>query len=159
MKLRVHTTIRASASEVWPYLVDPVLQAAWNPKVVSVDRPADGPVQAGERFLMIYRMSGKEKLSRVEVTGLVPNQSLVFEHHMDEDGKARTAIEAYTLTPTPNGVKLTQSIDLSRMNIPLPIRVLVWLITRLGKPVERPYLDRLKQMIESDRVYPNRPWM
>lgn len=152
MKLREQTTIRASASEVWPYLVDPVIQAAWNPKVVSIDRAVDGPVQLGESYDMIYRMSGKEKMSRVTVTEMRPEEFIAFEHQMEESGVERSVVEGFHITPVYGGVRLVQTIDISKMKMPLWLRMLIWVITRLGKEKEPSYLVRLKKMIESDRA-------
>lgn len=150
MKLRQHTRIQAPAESVWPYLVDPVIQAAWNPKIISIDRATDGPVRVGETYEMIFRMSRKEHLSRIEVVELVPNELLGFEHRFEDRGKQRRLGETYGLTPSRGGVKLTHTIDVSDLGIPLPLRILIWLITRFGKDTEQPYLERLREMIESD---------
>ena len=79
MRIRESIVISADAATVWPFLADPVMQAEWNPKVVSIDRERSGPVRFGERFEMIYRMSGRENHSRVEVTVAQPSERVVRE--------------------------------------------------------------------------------
>lgn len=155
MKLRQSITIAADPAGVWPYLIDPVLQAAWNPKIVSIDRDVDGPVEIGDRFTMLYRMSGKDNLSQVEVTQVVPNERLVFQHRLALDKGEQQAEEIFELTPERNGTALTHTINLSDTGIPLPFRILIWLIMRFGKDVGPKYLETLKQMIESEIASPS----
>ena len=150
MRLRETVEIVAAPREVWPFIVDPVLQAGWNPKVISVDRATDGPVALGERFQMIYRMSSKDQLSNVEVIELVPDERLTMRHTVSAHGAEHTVTEAYDLRASGDSTRLTQTLDLSQTGLPWPIRLLIGFITRFGKPVNTPYLDRLKAMIESD---------
>ena len=148
MRLRQSILISADASAVWPFLADPVLQADWNPKVVSIDRDRPGPVRLGERFEMIYRMSGRDNLSRVEVTVAQPAQRVVFLHRVAGQSAERIVEESYEISPRGNDVKVVQTIDLSRAGIRWPFRLLMWFITRLGRNTEQPYLDRLKRLVE-----------
>jgi hypothetical protein len=148
MRLRESTLISANASEVWPFLADPVLQADWNPKIVSIDRERTGPVRYGERFEMIYRMSGREGQSRVEVTVVLPAQRVVFLHHTAWKSVEQIVEESYEISPHGDGVKVIQTIDLTRAGIPWPFRVLIWLINRFGWNAEEQYLDRLKGLLE-----------
>ncbi len=148
MRLRESIIISADASAVWPFLADPVLQADWNPKVISVDRKRSGPVRYGERFKMIYRMSGGENESRVEVTAVRPSQKVVFVHHTTQKLVEQIVEEWYEISPHRIGVKVVQTIHLTRAGIPWPFRLLIWFISRFGWNAEEPYLDRLKRLIE-----------
>lgn len=148
--MRLHQTIliSADASVVWPYLADPLLQADWNPKVVSIDRERFGPVRFGERFEMIYRMSGRENQSRVEVTVAQPPARVVFLHRVVWKSSEQTVEECYEIVSRGSGVKVVQTIDLARAGIPWPFRLLIWFINRFGWNTEEPYLDRLKRLVE-----------
>jgi hypothetical protein len=148
MRLRESVIIAADALTVWPFLADPVLQADWNPKVVSIDRERSGPVQCGERFEMIYRMSGRENQSRVEVTVVEPAKRVVFLHHTTWKSQDQIVEESYEISLHGNGVKVIQAIDLRRAGIPWPFRLLIWSIHRFGWSAEEPYLDRLKRLVE-----------
>jgi hypothetical protein len=148
MHLSESITISADAITVWPYLADPVLQADWNPKIVSVERDRSGPVRFGERFETIYRMSGRDNLTRVEVTVAQPSERVVFVHRMPGKTKDLVVEESYHLTAVGDGVKVVQMIDLSRAGIPWPFRVLMWLIHRFGWSTEEPYLERLRRLVE-----------
>ena len=98
MQLRESTVILADAASVWPFLADPVLQADWNPKLVSIERERSGPVRFGERFEVIYRMSGRENHSRVEVTVARPLERAAKRLHAVTTDKAlatRTSINEF----------------------------------------------------------------
>ena len=148
MRVRQSTIISADASAVWPFLADPALQADWNPKVVSIDRERSGPVRLGERFDMIYRMSGRENQSRVEVRVARPCHHVVFLHRVAGKSSEQIVEESYEISSQENGVKVVQTIDLTRAGIPWPFRLLIWFINRFGWNAEAPYLDRLKRLVE-----------
>jgi hypothetical protein len=152
MRLRQSTIISANASAVWPYLADPVLQADWNPKVVSIDRERSGPVRFGERFGMIYRMSGRENQSRVEVTVAQPSECVAFLHRVKWKSAEQIVEESYEISSRGNGVKVVQTINLARAGIPWQFRLLIWFINRFGWNAEQPYLGRLKRLVERPEV-------
>jgi len=149
MKLRQSTEIATTASEVWPYLADPLMQAEWNPKIVSIDRKASGLLRTGETFQMIYRMSGKAHMSRVEITEARFVERLVLVHHISRKSTEQRVEESYEITPLENGVRIVQTLDLRQSGIPFPLRLLIGFIHRVGRDTEEPYLERLKQLAET----------
>jgi hypothetical protein len=148
MQLRESTIIWADAASVWPFLADPVLQADWNPRVVSIDRERAGPVRFGERFEMIYRMSGRESQSHVEVTVAEPSERVAFLHRVAWKSAEQIVEESYEISPQGDGVKVVQTIDLTRSGIPWPFRLLIWFINRFGYKSGESYLDRLRRLVE-----------
>jgi hypothetical protein len=148
MRLRQSTIISGNALTVWPFLADPALQAEWNPKVLAVRRDRFGPVELGEQFEMLYRMSARDNYTRVEVVASVPSEHVCFVHRTMWKSIEQVVEEAYTVSPRRKGVKVVQTIDLSRAGIPWPLLLLIWSISRFGQPTEEPYLNRLKRLIE-----------
>lgn len=150
MKIKEQIDIQAQPSQVWPFLVDPVIQAAWNPKIISIDRAHDGPVTVGESFQMIAKMSGKESTSHVEVTEVLPDERLAFLHRVTGDTFEQVVTETFTLRPKANATRVSQVIDLSRTRLPWWVKPIIWLVMTFGKPMGEPPLAKLKQMIESE---------
>jgi len=148
MRFQQSTIIAAKLSEVWPFVADPLLQAEWNPKLVSMDRSGTGPVRCGERFRMIYRMSGRDNVSRVEVTESTFPERVVFRHDISIKSKEQTIRESYDLTPLDDGVRIVQTLEMSLAGIPLPLRICMWLVHHVGRDTEEPYLDRLRARME-----------
>ena len=148
MRIRESTIISADAAAVWPFVADPVMQAEWNPKVVSIGRERSGPVRFGERFEMIYRMSGRENQSRVEVTVARPPERVAFLHRVAGKSGEQIVEESYEISPHGDGVKVVQTIDLTRAGIAWPFRLLIWFINRFGFKTEESYLDRLRRLVE-----------
>jgi len=148
MKIRQNTFIAAAALDVWPFVADPLLQAEWNPNVVSIDRVGSGPVRAGETFRMIYRMSGRDKPSRVEIAEAAPAERVVFLHHFGMESFGQTVAVAFGITPHGEGVKVVQTVDLHPTGLPFPIRILLWFIHRVGRDTEMPHLERLRRIVE-----------
>jgi len=150
MKLKDQVDIDATPEQAWPFLADPVIQAAWNPKIVSIDRAHDGPVLAGETFTMVATMNDKKTASRVEVADVVPQQRLIFRHHVEESKMAQVVTETYTLSSKGSGARVRHTIDLSQTSIPLLVRPIIWLVMTFGKPTGPQPLGKLKALIESE---------
>ena len=153
MHIKGQIDINATPDQVWPFLVDPVLQASWNPKILSIqsiDRPMDGPVTVGETYTMVVAMSGKESTSRVHVIEVDRPLRLVFLHHFDEQDEKIVVTETFSVQPRRRGTRVKHTIDLSQTGISKPFLILISLVTRLGKSIGGPYLDRLKKMIEAE---------
>jgi uncharacterized protein YndB with AHSA1/START domain len=148
MQVRESVHIAADPSTVWPFVADPTRQRLWNPKVVSVNRQQSGPVVSRERFEMVYCMSGRQRQSQVEVATCEPPRHVVFEHRSSWKGLEQIAQEAYQISESRGGVEVIQTIDLSQIAVPWPWRALIWFISRFGKAVEEPYLERLKRAVE-----------
>lgn len=151
-EVKLHSTIDidADADAVWPYVANPVLQSAWNEKIVAVDRPSDVIVTLGESFAMMYRMNGTDRESQVEVTVCDAPHAVTYRHTMTDGGKVRFAEEQYELTPLSRhrGVRLRQTIDMAGMGIPWFVRALFWFITKFGTPRGPEPLEELKKLIE-----------
>jgi len=149
MHLKDSITIDASPEAVWPFLADPVMQSLWNPKVVAIDRTTEGPVRMGERFEMIYRMSGRDRQSQVTVIECDPPRCVVFEHRMTDDAVQRMTRESYRLNPKGDTVRVVQAVDLGGLGINRLVQCLIWFIHRFGRSVGEPYLATLKRRVET----------
>lgn len=145
MQLRELIVVAAAAEDIWPWVADPVLQSGWNPRIVAVNRDAKGPARLGEKFSVVYRMSGKDTESHVEVTECQPPLRIAFEHFQ---GDRQIVEEVYVIEPHSKGSRLLQTIDFSRASIPWPFRAIMWLINRFGQPQQRSFLDRLRELVE-----------
>ena len=152
MKLHDSIDIAAEAQIIWPYIADPVLMSAWNPKIVSVGRDGERPVEVGERFEMIYRLSRRDRETEVEVLECTPPQRVVYRHHMQLEERRGYADEIYDLSPRPAGTHLKQTIDMRRAGMPLIIRPLVWFVMRFGRPTGERYLEKLKRIVEESTI-------
>lgn len=151
MKLVDAIEIDAAVTDVWPLVADPARHPQWNEKARAVTRDRSGPVSLGEQFEMTYAMSGRENISRVEVTDLQPSERAEFSHTIDDGRRVQRVVERYELQSQRDGTQLTQTVDMSGAGIPWLLKPLVWLITRIGKPQGETVLERLKRIAELDR--------
>jgi uncharacterized protein YndB with AHSA1/START domain len=145
--MRESVIIAADAQAVWPLIADPVEHARWNDKVISIGRERNGPVTRGERFEMIYRMKGRDNTTRVEVTHCQRERCVVFRHRTGWRGHEQVSDEKYEIEPIAHGVRLTQTIDLSRA-VPGWALALIWLINRFGSRRGTSNLQRLSSLVQ-----------
>lgn len=148
MSMSESIKISARLDEVWPFVADPVGHVIWNEKVVDIRRDSDTTVQLGERFEMTYRMSGKDRESEVEVVVCDPPNEVHFRHQYRWKAQFHYAVEKYRLRQHGEQVKVTQEIDMSESGIPWFFRVLIWFLSRFGKPVGQTNMERLKEAVE-----------
>lgn len=149
MKIRERVTIDASPATIWPFVADPVGQATWNPKLIAVDRASKQPVVLGEKFKAIYRLSGRDGETEVEVTACQPPNQVTFRHH--PAGMRGYVEESYDLSDLSSAecTRLVQTIDFSHTLIPWYFKTLMWLLATFGYSTEEPYLERLKRIVET----------
>ena len=148
MKLKESVRIAAPPSAVWPHVADPLLQSEWNPRLIAIDRHNEGPVRAGESFRMIFRMSGRDRESRVEVSEAFFPERLQLIHRISDQGRERVVTESYALIPAEGGTRVEQLLDFQRAGIPAPLRILLQLIHRFGRHTETPFLENLRSRLE-----------
>ena len=86
--------------------------------------------------------------SHVEVTLVEPERRVTFRHRMIWKSTERIAEESYEISPDPNGVKVVQTINLTRAGIPWPFRLLIWFIHRFGWQTGEPDDQPLKRLVE-----------
>ncbi len=147
--MRSRITIDAPPERVWMFVADPVMESAWNPKIVAIDRDAEGPVRTGERFEMEFVMSGTGSRCEAEALEASPPGLLVYRYRMLDERLEGSVDIRYTLEPKGDGTRLVQSIDMRGMGISWPVRALIWFVTRFGTPVGKPYLEELKGQVEA----------
>jgi uncharacterized protein YndB with AHSA1/START domain len=147
--LRIHESIiiAADADAVWPLIADPVRQADWNGRIVSVDRNRSGPAGQGDRFDMIFRMSGRDRKCRVDVIECDRPNRIAFRYSMTFKDIERIMEVSFDITSQPGGVRVDQ-IDQFTKGIPWLARVVMWLVNRFGWQAEEPHLGRLKKLAE-----------
>ena len=147
--VRSRIEIDAPPDRVWVFVADPVLESAWNPKMVGISREPEGRVGEGERFELEYVMSGRGSRCEAEVLEARAPEKLVYRYHLLGEKRPLAARVTYTLDDRRGATRLVQTIDLSEMGIPWPLRALIWLITRIGKETGVPYLQELKRQVEA----------
>lgn len=180
LRLRQSAIADAPPEAIWPFLADPQALTRWHPKLVAVERSAQGTVTAGESFLAGFeqrpfvrrllldpdeseltpagppRRPAEHKATVVTVKRVEPPLLVEYEHALQHNGLTRIATESYRLEPVENRTRITQVIDLSRAQLPWWAASLVWLIARGGRPVSgrsdlEPLIDEVAASRTSDR--------
>lgn len=148
MTIREEMDIHRLPSFVWPYLTNANLIAQWNTKIRSISPHTPGPFRPHYTFDLTMLLRDKEKQLSAEVTELVENQRIVIVMQSQEGDSTMQASETYTLKPTRNGTHLERVIDAPAVVMPWWARMLIWLISKFGKPTEETGLQRLARLVE-----------
>ena len=148
MKITERIVIEATPERVWSWLADPALWARWNPKVKRVKRSQAGAVVAGETFEADFALSDNATTGQVEVKVCEPFQRLALRHWVDVRGRVQSLGVEFALTADGAETRLLQTTDFSDVGLPWPVKLLVRIIHRFGRPVGRSHLEELKQLAE-----------
>jgi hypothetical protein len=147
MSLVERIVVAVPPERVWPLIADPVLMAEWNCKIVSLDRSETGPLRRGERLAILYRMSGRERLFKVEVVEMEPMREMTLRHTFDEEPN-HYVLERYSVNARGAGACVEQYLDLRHANVPWLVRVLAALLWRFGWSAGESGLQGLKRVAE-----------
>ncbi|MCB1057768.1 MAG: SRPBCC family protein [Acidobacteria bacterium] len=140
--------IDAAPAEVWPWVADPMRVGEWNPKLVSIDRESSGELATGDTYTVLYRMNGRDSEFDAVVRRSEPPYRLEIELREPGAPRDRVIVESYRLEDREAGTRLVQRIDLSHAGIAWPWRLLMSFLTRFGTPKGKPYLLRLRELVE-----------
>lgn len=109
------------------------------------------PMQ-GYSYAITYQMRETSRALEflAEFTHFKPFSKLVIRHTGGPAPHDRVIEEIYDLSERNGGTFLTQTIHIEKSGINIFFRFLIWIIQRYGKPVGKPYLATLKEIIEKD---------
>jgi carbon monoxide dehydrogenase subunit G len=128
------------APEVFAFLADVRNEERWNPNVVSIESPTDGPLAVGDTFAGVYRQGGRMEFELVEA---VHPSRLVFRG----GGRRMRLTASLELEPVGSATRVLMRGEMQPRG---PMRLLEPL---LRKPIERQYgrvTERFWQVIEAD---------
>ena len=153
MKLVNSIFINRPAGTVWAFLENPVNMLLWNPKVKHVSPSSFSGPQQGYRYAITYQMHERARASEflAEFVHFEPLSKLVIRHTGGHSPHLRVIEEIYELSEREGGTFLTQSIHIENSGINIFLRFLIWMIQRWGKPMGKPYLGTLRDIIEGER--------
>ena len=141
-------TIDAAPERIWSFIADPANWPQWNPKFVSIQRVRRGFVVAGEQFSMVSRMKRGESPSEILVSEVMPLRRVTIRQMYSHKNRARHIDVHLQLAARNDRIEVTQTLDHKHSGLPVLLRMLVWFITRFGKPTGPGPLQRLKELAE-----------
>ncbi len=148
MHIRQRTVIDRPAAEVWPFIVTPERFQEWNEKVSSME--AKRSFQIGQRFVTHY--TWKKKLLQCQSVAVRIEEGRLLElRHVGMIGagvnREMEVIERITLEDRGARSMVTKDVYFANHDIPWILVLLMWFISRFGKPAGE---DRLKSMCEGN---------
>jgi uncharacterized protein YndB with AHSA1/START domain len=154
MLIREDVITRATPERAWELISDPSLHDLWNSHIVSTEVPSTERPAQGLRYRVTYELSGRRNEFDAEITEFSPPHRFVarLEERVKGDGKnwERFAVESYVLTPRGSTTHVRHEVRIEHAGEGVLIRLLVWLISRFGKPTGKPFMERFRELAEDD---------
>lgn len=149
MRIKERTIIERPAAAVWPIVATAETYREWNDKITHVE--ATGPFTLGQRFATRFALHGPPTQFMTQVTALVEGSVIELRHSSPLGSGARAEVEAterVTIEGSGARTVVTKVVTVRNHGLPWWALLLVWFVTRVGKPAGE---DRLKRMCEAAR--------
>ncbi|MBK7978314.1 MAG: SRPBCC family protein [Deltaproteobacteria bacterium] len=144
--LREATTLAAPPEAVWRVLAEPARRGEWNDKIVRVERRRSGAPVVGERYRLRYRLSGREREMEAEVVVCEAPRLLAVREHAPGDPE-RAVVVTWRLDADGAGTRISQEVDVTRAPIPGVVKLLMWIVSRTGKPRGATVVETLAELV------------
>jgi hypothetical protein len=98
---------------------------------------------------MTLEMSGRSRQSLVTVIACEPPCLLKWRHELLGRSRSPLVEETFTLAVRGSATRVRHVVVLGWAWIPWFLRPLAWMVLRFGRPVGKPFLARLRDLVES----------
>jgi uncharacterized protein YndB with AHSA1/START domain len=142
-------TIMAPPEDVWPWVIDLVKMREWNSKLAEAEPRTSGNPRVGFTCRTVWRMGSRTKQFLTRIEACDPPRRVTFAHQ-DEAQPRRVIRQHFDLLPRAGGKEtlVRQQLDFAQSGVPLPVRWLMAVISRFGKPADGALLDDLRKRVE-----------
>ncbi len=146
--VREETVVETTPEAVWRVLADPARRGEWNEKIVRVERARGGVPRVGERYRLGYRLGRHEREMDAEVEACeAPLRLAVRERPARDPDPARSVLLTWRVEPVGGGVRIVQLVDISHAPMAWPIKLLMWIMARIGKPQGATVVETLGELV------------
>jgi uncharacterized protein YndB with AHSA1/START domain len=150
MILQDTVQIKSPPERVWRFIEDPKQMTYWNPKIQKITPISWGERHKGYRYRITYVLGNRANDFLAEIAEYEKPTKLVIrltEGNLAPDGYVR---EVYELSGNNSATLLRQRIEIENVEINIFLKLLMIVIHRLGSPVGKKYLVRLKELAERE---------
>ena len=150
MRLTVHeqTIIEAPAERVWRVLADPARRGEWNEKIVRVEKASRAAPRMGDRYRVRYRLGRHEREMEAEVVACEAPRLLAVRERPAADAEARCAVVlTWRVENVARGTRISQVVDITDAPMPWPVKLLMWVIARIGRPQGATVMETLGELV------------
>ncbi|MBU1099685.1 MAG: SRPBCC family protein [Bacteroidetes bacterium] len=148
MKLKESIIIDRAIEIVWDHVQDPYYMKKWNPRVKNIIPLPETFPGIGYKFKTEYEMMGSPDLFNAEIIEYKKPKSILIRYKNTTGKFPGYILEKFELKETNNGTLLSRYIDFSKSGLNLSLRLLLYLLGILGRPIGNKYLSRLKKLVE-----------
>ncbi len=153
MRLTVHeqTIIDAPVERVWRVLADPARRGEWNEKIVRVERVSSAAARVGDRYRVRYRLGRHERAMEAEVVACEAPRVLAVCERPTAGADPRCAVVlTWRVENAARGTRISQVVDITDAPMPWPVKLLMWVISRIGKPQGATVVETLGELVLTD---------
>lgn len=148
MKITESIILNISANPIWEILQNPGNMPAWNPKCYACSGKSG--VSVGSTFEAVFMMRGKSKRAFCEVIALTPYEKITIRYSGEAFSSGDGFVDEtfYLINEGPGQTKIELEVDFTNSGLPMPIKFIMWFISRFGYKAGRSSLDGIKDLLE-----------
>lgn len=148
MKIKESIVIDRAIEIVWDHVQDPYYMKKWNPRVKNIIPLPEAFPGIGYKFKAEYEMMGKSDSFNAEIIEYKKPENILIRYKNTTGKFSGIILEQFELKETNKGTLLTRNIDFSKSGLNLFLRLLLYVLGILGRPIGNKYLSRLKELVE-----------
>lgn len=154
MLIREDVITRATPQRAWELLSDPSLHTLWNPRIVDTNVWGSDAPGLGYKYRVTLELSGRRTEFDAEIVEFTSPTRFVarLEERNKGDGKNldRYVIESYDVMTRRAGTYVNHEVRIHHSGVNIFLRMLVWLIMKVGRPTEKTIMRRFAEIAEDD---------
>lgn len=145
--------IDAPPDKVWEYVGSLACWSLFHAKAGEYRQVSSQDDGVGAVYEMEFRLGSKAKPTRCEIEEyrigtLISVRSEMID--VEKPGKPTySAVMTFVLEDRGGETKVTETLDADFSDVPFWLKPLIWLISRIGKPVGETTLVKLKRVVEA----------
>jgi uncharacterized protein YndB with AHSA1/START domain len=149
MRLKDSIVINASPNKVWKYVGSPDRWGLFHAKVDGCELISGQGGRLGSVYTIGFRMGAKTTPTRCEIVDMQPGAMIqVRSTDVDPSQPGASATLTYELDDLGSRTRVRERVEFFVPGVNVVFRVIIWLISRFGRPQGETTLGKLKRMAE-----------
>jgi hypothetical protein len=148
MHIKDSIIIDAPIDKVWRHIASPDVWSLFNAKIGKCEQISEQGSRIGSVYSIDFLMGTKSTSTRCEIVDLQIGKRIQVRSTLSDPGQHACGILTYELEDLGFKTKVTEKTDAVIPGINIFGRVIIWFISRFGRPEGETNLMKLKRIVE-----------
>jgi hypothetical protein len=148
MHIKDSIIIHAPIDKVWQHIASPDVWSLFNAKIGKCEQISEQGSRIGSVYSIDFLMGTKSTSTRCEIVDLQIGKRIQVRSTLSDPGQQASGLLTYELEDLGFKTKVIEKADAVIPGINILGRVIIWFISRFGRPEGETNLIKLKRIVE-----------